>query len=83
MKTCQTEAKKKIMKSYLGTLVLFTHQLVCLLALVFAAAAAAVQLLHQSEEGQLVEEDLRDLHQEVFATVLQGPTQKLTKGVLP
>lgn len=73
-------------KPHLGTLVLFVRELVCLLALVFGgrgeAAAAAVQVLHQPEEGQLVEEDLRDLHQEVFAAVLQGSAHKFAEGLL-
>lgn len=73
-------------KPHLGTLVLFVRELVCLLALVFGgrgeAAAAAVQVLHQPEEGQLVEEDLRDLHQEVFPAVLQGSAHKLAEGLL-
>lgn len=43
---------------------------------------AAVQILHEPEEGQLVEEDLGDLHQEVFSTVLQSSALKLAESVL-
>lgn len=81
------QAKLKTeLKAHLGTLVLFIHELICLLALVFGgrgeATAAAVQVLHQPEEGQLVEEDLRDLHQEVFAAFLQGSAHKFAEGLL-
>lgn len=41
-----------------------------------------VNVLHESEEGQLVKEDLRDLHQQVLSTVLQRAAHKLTQGVL-
>lgn len=43
---------------------------------------AAVQILHEPEEGQFVEEDLGDLHQKVFSTVLQSSALKLTECVL-
>lgn len=33
-------------------------------------SSSAVQVLHESEEGQLVKQDFRDLHQQVLATVL-------------
>lgn len=35
-----------------------------------STTAVAVQVLHESEEGQLVKQDLRDLHKQVLATVL-------------
>ena len=46
------------------------------------ATSVTVQVLHEPEEGQLVEQDLRDLHQQVLAPVLQGTSRKLTQGVL-
>ena len=44
--------------------------------------AVVVQALHEPEEGQLVEEDLRDLHKEVLSTVLESAPHKLTQRVL-
>lgn len=45
-------------------------------------AAAVVQILHEPEEGEFIEEDLRDLHQEILPAVLQGSARKLTERVL-
>lgn len=42
----------------------------------------AVQILHEPEEGQFVEEDLGDFHQKVFSTVLQSSALKLAESVL-
>lgn len=58
-----------------------TAKISWLLAFVFSNTFA-VQILHEPEEGQFVEEDLGDLHQEVFSTVLQSPPLELTEGVL-
>lgn len=52
-----------------------------LLSFVFSNIAA-VQILHEPEEGQFVEEDLGDLHQKVFSTVLQSLALKFTESVL-
>lgn len=43
---------------------------------------AAVQILHEPEEGQFVEEDLGHFHQKVFSTVLQSSALKLTESLL-
>ena len=45
-------------------------------------AVVAVQILHEFEEGQFIEENLGDLHQEVLATVLQRAAHKLIQRVL-
>lgn len=46
------------------------------------AAAAIVQILHKPKEGQFIEEDLRDLYQEVLPAVLQSTAYKFTEGFL-
>lgn len=67
---------------HLSSLPGLTGMLLWLLPLVFSTVAAAVQVLHEPEEGQLIEEDLGDLHQEVFSTVLQSLALKLRESVL-
>lgn len=41
-----------------------------------------VKVLHESEEGELVKEDLRDLNQQILTTVLQRAAHELTQGLL-
>lgn len=43
---------------------------------------AFVQILHEPEEGQFIEENLRNFHQEVLSAVLQSPADKFTQRVL-
>lgn len=45
-------------------------------------STAAIQILHEPEEGQLVEEDLGDLHQKVLPAVLQSSALELAESVL-
>ena len=68
-------------QSHLNALPGLALKILWLLAFVFSSIAA-VQILHEPKEGQFVEEDLRNLHQKVFSTVLQSSTLKLTESVL-
>lgn len=67
---------------HLSSLPGLTGTLFWLPTLVFRTVAAVVQILHEPEEGQFVEEDLGDLHQKVFSTVLQRLALKLRESVL-
>lgn len=73
--------KKKTSQPHLSALPGLTVKIFGLLPLVFRNTAA-VQILHEPEEGQLVEEDLRDLHQKVLPAVLQRSALKLAESVL-
>lgn len=70
------------MQPHLSSLPGLAGTLFGLLTPVFSTMAAVVQVLHEPEEGQFIEEDLGDLHQEVFSTVLQGLALKLRESVL-
>lgn len=54
---------------HLNALPGLTAKIFWLLTFVFSNIAT-VQILHEPEEGQFIEENLRDLHQKVFSTVL-------------
>lgn len=41
-----------------------------------------VDVLHESEKGELIEEDLRDLDQQILPAVLQCAAHKLTQRLL-
>ena len=83
--TKNTKWKRKKTTTNLETVLCSAGLLSSFLIFVFGCqgdAAAVVQILHEPEEGELIEEDLRDLHQEVFPTVLQSTAHKFTQRVL-
>lgn len=47
-----------------------------------SGAAAVVQILHEPEEGQFIEEDLWNLHEQVLPAILQSTADKFTERVL-
>lgn len=71
--------------AYLETVFCCTGLLSSLPIFVFGCqgnAATVVQILHEPEEGEFIEEDLWDLHQKVLPAVLQSTAHKFTKRVL-
>lgn len=78
------EFKKKKKKTYRRTVCRATG-LLRLLIFVFGCqgdAVCVVQILHEPEEGEFIEEDLGDLHQKILPAVLQSTAHEFTKRVL-